>query len=135
MQSLFLTYYQRLILWNMVGTHTAPNLKETAVFLDIIKKIRLTDQEAKESQYVNDGQRFLWRLPSEGYGDRIFELESAEAEALAKAIEAATPIRVIDAEWLAAVVGQLRAEQPPEVLPPVPVDARPNPASKRARAL
>jgi hypothetical protein len=125
MQQLFLTYYQRLILWNMVGTHTAPNLKETAVYLRIIEKIRLSDEENTESQFVNDGQRFAWRLPNQGYGDKTLELENAEAAALATAIEAATPIRVIDAEWLARIVEQLKPEgetKPlePEVMPPAP---------------
>ena len=52
MESLNVTYYQRIILWGQVGNYEAPNLNETAVFLRLIEKLRLTDQETLDTEFV-----------------------------------------------------------------------------------
>lgn len=118
MQSLFVTCYQRIILWNAVGAHNASNLKEAAPLLRLIEKLRLTDQEMIDSNFFSDGQQFTWKLPSRGYGDRTVELENTEATALAKVIEALSPIRVSDAEWMTRIVEKFQPqENPVEVLP------------------
>lgn len=107
MQNLSLNFYQRIMLWQLVGNHPAPSLKEASVYLRIIEKLRLTDTEMMATQFVQDSGRFSWRLPEQGYGDRTVELENEEAKALAAAMEAPAPVRVTDAEWMLRVVGEL----------------------------
>lgn len=107
MQSLDLKFYQRVYLWSTVGNHSAPNLKEAAVFLRIIEKLRLTDQEQRETEFGTNGDRHVWKNPAPDYGSKTVELEDEEARALAAAIEAA-PLRVNDAVWLDPLVKQMK---------------------------
>jgi hypothetical protein len=108
MQSLSLAYYQRVMLWNMIGNYSAPNLKEASVYLRIIEKIRLSDIEQVETEFTSTGNQYGWKLPAPSYGNCVVDLENEEAKALATAIESATPVRVIDAEWLSNMVAELR---------------------------
>jgi hypothetical protein len=103
MQSLRLEFYQRIYLWNLVGGHTAPSLKEAAVFLRIIEKLRLSDAEQRESEFTNNGAQYVWKPVSPEYGCKTVELETDEAKALAAAIET-SPLRVNDAVWLDPIV-------------------------------
>jgi len=107
MQSLTLPFYQRIMLWNVIGSHAAPNLKEASVGLRVIEKLRLTDQEQTESEFTINGQQYNWKLPSETYGTKTVDFEGDEAKSLAAAIEAA-PTRVIDAVWLQPIVDKLK---------------------------
>jgi hypothetical protein len=107
-QTISLPYYQRVMLWNMLGNYQAPNLKEASVYLRIIEKVRLSDLEQVETEFTQGGQQFGWKLPSLTYGTATIDLENEEAKALATAIESATPVRVIDAEWLGNLVAELR---------------------------
>jgi hypothetical protein len=106
MQSLDLKFFQRVYLWNLIGSHTAPSLKEAAVFLRIIEKIRLTDAEQRETEFGAVNERYLWKSPSPDYGGKTVEFEDEEAKALAAVIEAA-PLRVNDAVWLEPLVKQI----------------------------
>ena len=107
MQNLSLDFYRRVMLWQLVGSHPAPSLKEASVFLRIIEKLRLTDAEMLASQFVQDGGRFSWRLPEPEYGTRTVELENEEAKALVTAMEGQNPVRVSDAEWMLKVISEL----------------------------
>jgi hypothetical protein len=111
MQSIFLTYYQRVILWNMVGAHQAQNIKEADVYLRVLGKIRLTDRETTESKFIAVQGAFSWNLPSAGYGDKDIELEDSEAAALITAVESFSPVRVNDAEWMQRVVTLLKPDE------------------------
>jgi len=107
MQQLTLTYYQRIIIWNMVGAHQAPNLKEVATFLRLIEKVRLSDQETIESDFkTGGGGQVSWQLPSATYGSRQLDLENEEAASLLAVINSA-PVRVNDGEWLLKVAEEL----------------------------
>jgi hypothetical protein len=121
MQSLFLTYYQRILLWNIVGNHVAPNLSETDVYLRLVGKLRLSDEEVIASGYATNGQQMSWKLPVAGYGDKSIELENTEAVALATAIEEnKLGTRISDAEWMKPIVQKFKpaeTELQPEVLP------------------
>ena len=108
MQSLTLPFYQRVFLWNVIGNHAAPNLKEASVGLRVIEKLRLTDEEQLESEFAVNGQQYGWKLPDPDYGTKTVDLETDEGKALAAAIEAA-PTRVMDAVWLQPIVDQLTA--------------------------
>jgi hypothetical protein len=110
MQSLPLNYYQRIMLWQLVGAHPVSSLKESSVYLRIIEKLRLTDSEMLATQFVQDVGRFSWRLPEQGYGDRTVELENEEAKALVTAMEAPAPVRVSDADWMIKVLEDLKTE-------------------------
>jgi hypothetical protein len=112
MQSLSLNYYQRIMLWQLVGAHPVSSLKESSVYLRIIEKLRLTDTEMLATQFMQDAGRFSWRLPEQGYGDKVLELENEEAKALVAAMEAPAPVRVSDAEWMVRVVEELKTEAP-----------------------
>jgi len=106
MQSLDLKFYQRVYLWSTVGNHSAANLKEAAVFLRLIEKLRLSDAEQRESEFTAVGDKYLWKPISPEYGSRTIELEDEEAKALAAVIEVA-PLRVNDAVWLEPLVKQI----------------------------
>jgi len=112
MTSVSLTYYQRVILWNLIGAAKAPSLKEASVYLRLMEKIRLTDQESAESQFVSDGGQVSWRLPNPAYGGKSVELEDGEAKALAKVMEEAPNVRVLDAEWMQQLMEQLKEKVP-----------------------
>jgi hypothetical protein len=124
MQTVFLTFYQRVILWNSVGNYQAPNLMATEVFLRLINKIRLSDDEARESQFTQAAPGMAWRLPSQNYGDKVVELEDSEAEALVASMKS-SPCRVMDAEWMNKIKDELTpdkdeakdARTPDEVIP------------------
>jgi hypothetical protein len=108
MQNLSLNFYQRIMLWQLVGAYPAPSLKEASVYLRIIEKLRLTDSEMMATQFMQDQGRFSWRLPEAGYGDRVVERENEEAKALLTAMEAPAPVRVSDADWMLKVVDELK---------------------------
>lgn len=114
MQALFLTYYQRVMLWNIVGGHTAGSVREAAVHIRLLEKIRLSDSESVESSFKMVGAQFSWQLPSANYGDKIVELENDEAKALADVIEKIPSVKVSDAEWLIKVVSDLQPEEEPK---------------------
>src|SRR5215831_17324639 len=118
MQSLFLNVSQRIILWNLVGNHNVPNLKEAATYLRLIEKLRLTDQETRDLSFQAEGQSMTWRAPSVGYGDKTFALEDGEAKALIDAMQSA-PMRVADAFWMQQIVEHLESKKE-EILPPAP---------------
>jgi len=106
MQSLDLKFYQRVYLWSTVGNHSAPSLKEAAVFLRLIEKLRLSDAEQRESEFTAVGDKYLWKPLAPDYGLKTIELEDEEARALVAVIEAA-PLRVNDASWLTPLVTQM----------------------------
>jgi hypothetical protein len=110
MQSIFLNYYQRVILSNMIGAHSVQTLGESATYLRLLEKLRLSDQEITESEFILVADRSQWRLPSMGYGDRTVSLENTEAEALAKVIGSAQGVRVADAQWLTKIVEQAQTQ-------------------------
>lgn len=109
MQPLILNFYQRVMLWHAVGTHPAPTLKDAAVYLRLIEKVRLSDQESIDSKFEStpDG-RISWRLPSLNYGEKLLELENEEAAALAAVIEQMRDVRVLDWKWLIPMKEELR---------------------------
>lgn len=111
MQAADITYYQRVILWLMIGSHQAANLREASTYLRIIEKVRLTDQETRDSQFLQlESGQCSWRLPAPGYGDKCVELEDSEATALIAAIETASPVKVIDAAWMERLISALKNE-------------------------
>jgi hypothetical protein len=104
MQALHLTYYQRVILWNHLGSIQVEKLREASIYLRLIEKLRLTDQEITETQFVMEGPRFSWRLPEADYGSRTVEFEDEEMQALAGALEKVQGVRVNDAQWMLKLV-------------------------------
>jgi hypothetical protein len=111
MQNLDLNYYQRIILWTILGSHQVTTLKDASVYLRLIEKIRLNDGEMLASQFVQDQGRMSWSLPVAGYGDRTVELETDEAKALVAAMEAPSPgLKVNDAGWMLKMVEDLNAQ-------------------------
>lgn len=104
MQQIHLTYYQRVMLWSHLGGIQVEKLRDAAVYLRVIEKLRLTDGEVTTTQFVADGPRFSWRLPDPNYGSRTVEFEEEELTALAGAIEKIQGIRVSDAEWMLRLV-------------------------------
>lgn len=111
MQPLFLNYYQRVMVWNFVGAQSVQSLKEAAVLLRVIEKVRLTDKETADSNFISAGPRISWQLPEAGFGDKVLELEKEEAEALTRCIEGARDVRVADAEWMLKMVAELSGER------------------------
>jgi hypothetical protein len=75
----------------MCGNHNAANLREASVFLRIIEKLRLTEQEQREIEFTSNGQSYNWKPQLNGYATKSVELESDEAKALAAAIELGYP--------------------------------------------
>jgi hypothetical protein len=49
MQSLDLLFHQRVLLWDLLGNYHVQTLKEASVFLRILEKLRITDQEQTET--------------------------------------------------------------------------------------
>jgi hypothetical protein len=110
MQTIHLTFYQRVMLCSHIGSLEVERLREAAVYLRILEKIRLTDQEITETQFMAETQfrelppRYSWRLPESDYGSRTVELEDEEVLALAGTIEQIKGVRVSDAEWMLRMV-------------------------------
>jgi len=96
----------------MAGNHNAGNLKEASVFLRIINKLRLSDEEQAKTEFALNGPQYTWKPQPNGYGTKTIDLEGDEAKALILAIEALTPMRVADAIWLAPLVDELKAAAP-----------------------
>lgn len=107
MTTVTLPLYQRIMLWSLVGNHNAANLREASVYLRLIEKIRLTDEEQTKTEFTTNGQSYNWKPMLNGYGTKSVELETDEAKALAAAIDSATPVRVADAGWLQKIVDDL----------------------------
>jgi hypothetical protein len=106
MQSIPVTFYERVLLWNLTGNHQVQSLRDASVYLRLIEKLRPSDEEMREAQFVQEGQGFRWSVPERGYGDRTVELEDTEAAALRTAIEGAQNIRVNDAAWMQRIADQ-----------------------------
>jgi len=106
MQTLSLNFYQRFMLWNLIGAYEVPKLKETDVYLRVIAKIRLSDEEKTVSEFVSDGERTSWRLPERDYGTKAVELEKDEVKAFIDVLEQ-SPLRVADSEWRKELIGSL----------------------------
>ena len=110
MQNLFLTFYQRVLLAQNIGAATVNTIREAGVFLRLLEKIRLTDEEVTRSQFLQDGPRVTWQLPQANYGSRDIDLEQDEMQALTRTIEQAQGVRVADVEWMLRLI-----EEPKEV--------------------
>jgi len=108
MQSIFLSYYHRLMLWTLTGSHSVERLADAAVLLRVIEKVRLTDEESITTEFRANGSQIAWKLPEAGYGDKLVEFENEEARALAGVIEGARGVRVSDAEWLMKTLEKLQ---------------------------
>lgn len=111
-----LLWYERMYLWHRLGMVQAPTIKDAAVYLRIIDKIRPSDQETIDTKLATDGRGgYRWEPgPSIGYGDREVELENEEAAALTKGIDThPQPVLVADAAWLLRLLGQLVIEEDP----------------------
>ena len=74
------------------------------MYLRIMEKIRITDDEQRETGFSLVGQQYTWKPMPEDYGRRDVPLEAEEAKALTAAIELASPLRVADAVWLEKLV-------------------------------
>ena len=105
-----LTFYERVILWNLCGGHQVANLREAATYIRVIDKLRPQDAEKKESQFKITDRGFNWFLPHDNYGNRVVELEDDEAAALVAVMEAQQNIRVSDAEWMLRLTELLHRE-------------------------
>lgn len=109
MKNLKLTFYQRISLWNRIGTLPASSLKEAAVYLRIIDQLRPTDTEMKETQLTLQDSNYRWNLPKPNYGDRTFEIEDEEAAAIVTGLENhPQPVIVGDAAWMLMLVADLK---------------------------
>jgi len=109
-----LTFYQRFSLAGAIGNFPVPKVKDAAMFVRLLEKVRLTEAERRGGKFRQEGQNVSWTLPDAGFGTKSIELEDIEAESLAQAIEALENIRVLDVEWLLKISEQLRAEEPEE---------------------
>ena len=110
MQSVELTFYERIILWNMVGSQSAGNLKEAVILYGVLQRIRPTDTEMLDTEYVANQSGSSWKLPSRGYGDITLELDGEQAPLLARMLEMPQPVRVNDAPWLQWLVERLKSK-------------------------
>lgn len=106
MQTIPLNFYQRVMLWSHLGSIHVEKLRDASVYLRMIEKLRLTDTEITETQFLANGPQFSWQLPNAAYGSRMVEFEAEEITALAGAIEKIQGIRVSDAEWMLKLVEQ-----------------------------
>jgi hypothetical protein len=111
MKSLTLNFYERISIWNQIGNYQAPRLKDVAVLLRVIEKIRPTDREAEETQLVAHESQMSWKMPEPGYGERAISLEAEEAAALLAVFHALENVRVSDGAWICALMERL-AEEP-----------------------
>lgn len=116
MTSIFLTWYQRISLWNRIGTIPVTSLKDASVYLRIIEKVRPTDEEQKETKLTTLEGGYRWTLPEANYGNVTLELEQEEAEALVKGLEThPQPVLVADAAWMLELLAKLTpAAEPAE---------------------
>jgi hypothetical protein len=109
MTHIHLTYHQRIHLALLIGNHQVKRIQEASVLLRLLEKIRLTDEEMRDTQYLhNERGQISWTLPSPDYGERDVELESGEAQGLAAILDAVENVRVSDAEWMCRLVEELR---------------------------
>ena len=108
-----LTWYQRMVLWNRIGSAPVPSIKEADTYLRIISKIRPTDEEQRDAQLTAVGGGYVWKPTESGWGDRSVELEDEEAKALVACLSTAQPGQVIsvrDAEWMIPLIKQIEAQ-------------------------
>lgn len=117
MQTTTLNYYNRIMLSQMIGNYSVPTLREASIYLRILEKIRMSDEEATTSKLTTVGERISWELPSLDYGTKEVSFENEEADALVKALESiATPIKVGDAAWMSKLVDDLTTSRKLEVV-------------------
>lgn len=111
MRHVHLTFYERISVWNLIGNHQVPRLKEAAILLRIIEKVRPTDVELTEAQFMASGNQMSWQIPAAGYGDRTVAFEAEEAAALIQVLEAIQDVRVADAAWMCRLIHSLAAKE------------------------
>jgi hypothetical protein len=107
MRNLTLNYYERVQLWNLIGAHKAPRLREAAVLLRCIEKVRPSDEEARETQLTLDRTQMSWRTPAPGYGEREIAFEDEEAAALVGVLDTLEGVRVADWAWIVPIAAAL----------------------------
>ena len=96
----------------MINNYQVSRIKEAAIYLRILEKVRPTDIEMTETQFVSDGRQLRWQLPDENndYGRRDVELEGEEAASLIETLESAESVRVADAAWMLTLIGELQGK-------------------------
>lgn len=109
MARIHLNFYQRVMLWQLIGAYQAPNMRATLAFLELLKQIRPTDEELREVQFIVEGVQYRWALPHLNYGELDLKLGSEESAALLQALEAQPAVKVFDAEWMFPLLDQLKA--------------------------
>lgn len=109
MQTIHLTFPQRVTLWNTVGNYQAPNVQAANVFHRVLEKIRPTDRERTDLRFMVNPQGYSWETKP-GYGDRSIDFEGDECDAVAQVI-AMSPVRVFDYEWIRPLMETLKPKQ------------------------
>lgn len=112
MQQIPLTFYERIILWNLCGAHQVGSLKEASVYLRLIEKLRPTDEESRETGLRMTEQGLQWSMAKENYGNRVISAEDDEARALKAVLEGQRSVRVSDAQWMLKLTELLAAAEP-----------------------
>jgi hypothetical protein len=111
MARLHLNFYQRVTLWNLIGGYQAPNMRATLAFLELLKKIRPSDEELRDAQFRLEGAQYHWQQPYISFGEIDLQLGNEEAEALAQALEAQQAVKVADALWMFPILDELKQEK------------------------
>ena len=110
MKTTTLSFYERIVITEIVGQQEG-RLADISAYLRILDKIRISDEERKESSLeVQDGQ-LRWQLPSTDFGTREVHLEDEEVRRLVQLLETWPKVTIRDAAWIGRVVSELRAEQ------------------------
>ena len=109
MTDIRLSFYERISIWNLIGNYQAPRLKDVAVLLRVMEKVRPTDKEMEEAQLVQKDSQMSWQIPRPGYGDRMVALEAEEAAALAQVFDSIENVRVSDGAWICRLMESLQA--------------------------
>ena len=95
MTHIHLTYYERVSVWNLIGNHQVPRLREAAVLLRVLDKVRPTDEEIRETKFSAKGDgNVTWTATSPQYGERDIALEAEEAQALTQVFDGIENVRV-----------------------------------------
>lgn len=107
MKTTTLNFYERIVLGEIIGQQEG-RLADIAVYLKILDKVRLSEQERKESQMKVDDGQLKWMLPEAEYGMIVAEFEDEEARRLAQLLESWPKVTIRDAGWIGRVSAELK---------------------------
>lgn len=106
-----INFHQRVALWLRVGSYNVPSLRDAALFIRVIEKIRPREHEIKETKFTQADGRIEYLMPDPGYGTESYVFEDEEIKKVIECLHNHhQPFRIDEAAWILALIEDIETQ-------------------------